>query len=138
MHESVTVPGSHDTIMENTYGATLFVASSQAFVHAVVVAARATEVVANNLDVEVKCRIGGGGRVLEDGDPSRTVFGTDTEIDGSIVAGKFTFNGVPLARLCDGKTGRVDVVLSRRCAALMGVVGVGVWAGQRICTTSFS
>jgi len=84
---------------KNTYGATLLVASGQAFVPTVVVAARAPEVVANNLDVVVESRIGGRGSVLEDGDPSRTVSGTDTEIDGSKITGILTLNGVPLASL---------------------------------------
>lgn len=125
-------------MLNNTYGATLLVAFGQAFVPALVVAARAAQVVANNLNVVVECRVGGGGSVLEDGDPGRTVSGTDTEIHWSIVAGILTFDGVPLARLCDRQTGRVDVVLSGCWAALMGVVGVGVWACQRVRATSFS
>ena len=130
----VTVRG--DDRVGNTYGATLLVTASQTCVPAVVVAALATEVVTDNLNVKVERRVGGGGSVLEDGDPSRPVSGTDTEIDRSKVAGILAFNGVPLARLCDGKTGRVDVVLSRRWAILMSVVGVGVGAGERVRAAS--
>lgn len=65
MQELVAVRQGH-TGSRDTYGATLLVAFGQAVVPAVVVAALATEVVANNLNVVVERRSGGGGSILED------------------------------------------------------------------------
>lgn len=85
--------------MGNTYGASTVVATCKTGVLTIVVVALAAEVVTDNLNIKVEFRIRSGGIVLEDGDKSRSVFGTDTEVDRSIVTGVLTFDRVPLASL---------------------------------------
>lgn len=94
------------------------------------VLARTTAVVfGDNLNVEIKFRIGGG-LVLEDRDPGRAILGAETEVDRSPVT--LIFTGSPFASIFDGSTSGVDVVLSRGELVLMLVVLVGIGACQGV------
>jgi len=97
----------------------LRVASSGAAVLSVGVFARSRE---TSLELNgTFVRSTGRGRVLEDGQPSDSVFGADAEVDGSIVA-NVRAGRSPLASLSGGVTNRVQVVLSRGRCAFPGVV----------------
>lgn len=119
--------------MVKTYRATILVAVSQRNVHAVLVLAGTTQVVSNDLHVEVE--VSGCGRlILEDGDPGRAVPLADANVDRGPVADVAAAVS-PLASLFGGNSLGVDIVLGRSGHALPAVVFTSIGAGQRVSGT---
>jgi len=124
------------TRLDNTYSAANCISSISVVVCALVVLALATaEIVTDDLDVEIERRIACG-MVRNDREPTYAVYGTDTEVDRSLVTLVCTRS--PSASILDRDTRRVDIVLSRGQFTLMHVVGVFVRAGQRARAASRS
>ena len=103
-------------------------ARTAAAILAIRVLAAAGNVVANDLDAEVKL-CGRGRRILENRQPCGTGAVTDTEVERSEVA-PWVVLSAPLASVLDRDTLRVNVVLRGGVATLPVVVVVGVWAGE--------
>lgn len=99
-----------------------------------IVPAVVAEIVTNNLDLEVKVRIGGGS-VLEHGQECFFAVIADTEVHRGEVTHVLAL-GTPLATLLGGDTLVVDVVLSGSVLVVPLEVVLAVGASERLGLTS--